>query len=110
MEASLVQVESSLVQAFQDYTGRAVEPTKVQTHRWRYAQAERESDEGSTWDPQSKIVICGDLFGAGIEGALLSGAHLAGRIMGAREARERSSDNAAPLFAEHPRTGETTAD
>jgi photolyase PhrII len=60
------------------------EPLFRQSHRWLYAAVERGiTNEPCYWDPQHRIGACGDWFQTpNIEGALLSGMALAGRVMG----------------------------
>ncbi|MAA79162.1 MAG: hypothetical protein CL916_07860 [Deltaproteobacteria bacterium] len=59
-----------------------IEPVQHQIHRWRYAQADNPLQIGSWWNEEYQIGACGDwLHGGSIEGAFLSGAHLAGRLM-----------------------------
>lgn len=57
-------------------------PSQHQIHRWRYSQANNPLHIGSWWNEEFQIGACGDwLHGGSIEGAFLSGAHLAGRMM-----------------------------
>lgn len=60
------------------------EPLFRQSHRWLYAAvAQNIADEACFWDSRSRIGVCGDWFQTpNIEGALLSGMALAGRVMG----------------------------
>ena len=59
-----------------------ITPEQHQIHRWRYAQADNPLHIGSWWNEEYQIGACGDwLHGGSIEGAFLSGVHLAGRIM-----------------------------
>ena len=59
-----------------------IDPIQHQIHRWRYAQANNPLQIGSWWNEEYQIGVCGDwLHGGSIEGAFLSGTHLAGRIM-----------------------------
>ena len=60
----------------------AVEPVFATAHRWRYAQAENPITEGALWDGDAMIGACGDwCAGSRIEGAYLSGAAMAGKIL-----------------------------
>ena len=99
LEDPLTDIETHLITAFQEHTGVSVNPTKTQTHRWRYAQVEPAANQGSAWDTETQLGICGDIFGSGVEGALLSGAHLAGRIMGTLYSQRRWQGEVAPLFS-----------
>lgn len=59
-----------------------IEPSQHQIHRWRYAQANNPQQIGSWWDEEYQIGACGDwLSGGSIEGAFLSGTHMAGQVM-----------------------------
>jgi predicted NAD/FAD-dependent oxidoreductase len=52
-------------------------------HRWRYSLVENPLDVGALWDPDLALGLCGDWCqGARIEGALLSGQALGGRMLG----------------------------
>ncbi|MGB5986446.1 MAG: FAD-dependent oxidoreductase [Desulfobacterales bacterium] len=58
------------------------EPVFSAAHRWRYAQAQQPLKAGCLWDRRSMIGICGDwCYGSRIEGAFLSGAAVAGRLL-----------------------------
>jgi predicted NAD/FAD-dependent oxidoreductase len=60
----------------------AVEPVFATAHRWRYAQAENPMTEGALWLGDAMIGACGDwCAGSRVEGAYLSGAALAGKIL-----------------------------
>jgi deoxyribodipyrimidine photo-lyase len=55
----------------------------LSSHRWRYADCHA-SQHGSVWDAASGIGLCGDwLHGGKVEGAWLSGRHLAASVLGA---------------------------
>lgn len=66
--------------------GVAVKPRKprfAKAHRWRYAQPVAPLRRGSLWDPVVRLGACGDWCESGrVEGAYLSGLHLAERILG----------------------------
>ena len=104
------EVEGLLIEAFQSYTKVPLAPIQSQIHRWRYAQVEHATDERSMWDDETMRGICGDLFGAGVEGALLSGAHLAGQVMSTLQRRDRWGRGDAPLFSTTPRVDATSRD
>jgi len=66
-----------------------VEPVFAAAHRWRYAKAQNPLDDGCLWDRQAMIGLCGDwCCHSRIEGAFLSGAAIAGRVLGAVEPRQ----------------------
>lgn len=55
----------------------------AEAHRWRFAEASGAIEQDCLWDPQNRIGACGDWCRASrMEGALLSGMSMAGRIMG----------------------------
>lgn len=60
-------------------------PSFVAAHRWRYAAVETPLTEPCVLDAQSLLGVCGDWCGQGpsrVEKAVLSGAALAGQVMG----------------------------
>lgn len=60
-------------------------PSFVAAHRWRYAAVETPLDAPCVLDAQSLLGVCGDWCGQGpsrVEKAVLSGAALAGQVMG----------------------------
>ena len=81
VDDELPRVQKLLIEAFHEYTGTSQAPASVQIHRWRYARPTNPLPEGSAWSEDDQLGFCGDAWGGGIEGALLSGADLAGRIM-----------------------------
>ena len=65
--------------------GETATPNKVQMHRWGYSQCIAPLHDESWWMPARQLGVCaGWLNGGGAEGAILSGAHLAGRILKGR--------------------------
>lgn len=51
-------------------------------HRWRYAQTENPLTDGALWDAEAMVGACGDwCAGSRVEGAYLSGAAMAGKIL-----------------------------
>ena len=83
------EVVHRLTAAFFSAVGsRPVEPIFGAAHRWHYARAQNPLDDGCLWDRQAMIGLCGDwCFNSRIEGAFLSGAAMAGRVLGAIEPR-----------------------
>lgn len=77
-------VVQALVAAF--FKGVASKPHKpsfAKAHRWRHAQPIAPLRRGSLWDPVVRLGACGDWCESGrVEGAYLSGLHLAERILG----------------------------
>jgi len=65
-----------------------------QSHRWLYASARypMANETGCAWDETMQLGACGDWFGKdNVEGAMLSGLALAGRVLGS--ANERAYQN-----------------
>ena len=61
----------------------AVKPLEVIAHRWRLGRVVTPLDTTCLWDRDRHLGLCGDYFGqATIEGAMLSGIAVAGRILG----------------------------
>jgi hypothetical protein len=66
-----------------------VEPVFAAAHCWRYVKAQNPLADGCLWDRQAMIGLCGDwCCNSRIEGAFLSGAAMAGRVLGAVEPRQ----------------------
>jgi len=95
----LPDIEAALVDAFQHFTNTRITPTTTQTHRWRYARVGEARTEGSVWDGAFRLGVCGDSFGGGVEGALLSGAHLAGQITSSLADPAPWTESDAPLLS-----------
>jgi len=76
IEASVEEVLSQLLPAFTAWVGAT--PMAASAHRWRYADCEVPARAGSLWSATEKLGVCGDwLNGGRVEGAWLSGRHLA---------------------------------
>ena len=66
---------------------QTVKVTASWTHRWRYARAREPLNEGALWFSERLLAIAGDwCHGSRVEGAFLSGAAAAGRILAAAAA------------------------
>lgn len=79
LEDSPENVVHDLLEAFRQLGGP--EPLAVSAHRWRYADCAAAS-VGSVWDSGLKVGLCGDwLHGGKVEGAWLSGRHLAATLL-----------------------------
>lgn len=73
------QVGERLLAAFGELGGPVAHSFTV--HRWRYADCQA-GTIGSAWDPAMGIGLCGDwLHGGKVEGAWLSGRHLARQML-----------------------------
>jgi hypothetical protein len=83
LEADPQQVTPQLVDAFWQATGLTPrEPIYAASHRWRYALPPQPIEERCLFEPQSRVGACGDwCSGPRVEGAFLSGASLAGRVL-----------------------------
>lgn len=79
LEHDAASVADVLLTAFRQLGGTAA--LTFQAHRWRYANCEA-GETGSVWDGELGIGLCGDwLHGGRVEGAWLSGHHLAQRML-----------------------------
>jgi hypothetical protein len=58
-------------------------PKLAKAHRWLYSRPTESLPDKSLWDEMHRIGACGDWCGGPrVEGALLSGLALAGRVLG----------------------------
>lgn len=84
LEDSSENVEESLTNAFWEAIG--IRPTNTNhrvAHRWRYALPPEPLAESCLFDAELQVAACGDwCAGPRVEGAFLSGAAAAGRVMG----------------------------
>ncbi len=78
------EVPGKLLDAFFDAVGvERREPVFAKAHRWRFALPAAPLGEGCVFDAELAIGACGDwAHGARVEGAYLSGAAVAGRLLG----------------------------
>ncbi|QLA79326.1 FAD-dependent oxidoreductase [Acidovorax sp. JMULE5] len=80
IEDSAEAVTTALLAAFAVLGGPA--PLAATAHRWRYADTEPALTQGSWWDAQMRLGLCGDwLHGGKVEGAWLSGRALAQQVL-----------------------------
>ena len=86
-------VASLLLAAFFEAMGlRQVEPLHLSGHRWRHANTAHRFDRGCLFDRERLIGVCGDwCHGGRVEGAYLSGAAVAGSLLGEIVGRARTS-------------------
>lgn len=84
LDARPEDVATLLAPALSQLLGTAVLPHDLRCHRWRYAQSTGLAEDHFS-QPGIGLFFCGDWLSAtgGIEGALLSGAAAAGRLLGA---------------------------
>ncbi|WP_019937257.1 NAD(P)/FAD-dependent oxidoreductase [Bordetella sp. FB-8] len=79
LEDDAQQVGRRLLAAFGELGAPA--PQSFTVHRWRYADCHA-GNLGSAWDPERGIGLCGDwLHGGKVQGAWLSGRHLARQVL-----------------------------
>ncbi len=80
IEDDINSVAATLLTAFGQLGGR--HPQSWTAHRWRYADTESSPQLGSAWNAESGVGMCGDwLNGGKVEGAWLSGQHLARQVL-----------------------------
>ena len=80
IEDSAEAVTAAMLAAFAALGGPA--PLAATAHRWRYADTEPALTQGSWWDAQMRLGLCGDwLHGGKVEGAWLSGRALAQQVL-----------------------------
>ncbi|WP_462390708.1 NAD(P)/FAD-dependent oxidoreductase [Acidovorax sp. Q11] len=80
IEDSAEAVTTALLTAFAALGGPT--PLAATAHRWRYADTEPALTQGSWWDAQMRLGLCGDwLHGGKVEGAWLSGRALAQQVL-----------------------------
>ncbi len=76
LERKPEEIGTLVIEAFQSLGGP--QPATWSAHRWRYASSDPSITQGSVWDAETGIGICGDwLNGGRVEGAWLSGQALA---------------------------------
>jgi predicted NAD/FAD-dependent oxidoreductase len=76
-------VQTLLPAFFKGVSAKPRKPSLARAHRWRHAQPVAPLRRGSLWDPIVRLGACGDWCESGrVEGAYLSGLHLAERILG----------------------------
>jgi len=75
-------VAATLMEEFRALAPTLPEPHFVRTHFWRYALPAAPLPEEALWDGEAGLGACGDwCAGPRVEGAWLSGAAMAGRIL-----------------------------
>ena len=89
LESDAATVQEQLLTAARELPiAQSVETEWATAHRWRYALAAKPLDQGALWFDERRVALAGDWCnGSRVEGAFLSGAAAAGRIMGADFAR-----------------------
>jgi predicted NAD/FAD-dependent oxidoreductase len=76
---------------------RPFEVASAVTHRWRYALADEPLDGGALWLGPKQLALAGDwCHGSRVEGAFLSGAAAAGRVMAAHYQNPLFKESNAP--------------
>jgi len=94
------EVAEKMLTEFWRVTGISPIPhTHLQSHRWKYAIPIEPSVDRCIADKSTKVVACGDwASGSRVEGAFLSGAAAAGRILGTLSPAKATSDKQTKLF------------
>ena len=82
-------ITDSLLRAACELPGaQAVGVEYAITHRWRYALAQKPLEQGVIWLGDQRLALAGDwCHGSRVEGAFLSGAAAAGRVMASAQSR-----------------------
>ena len=93
-------VAETMMQEFWQVTGlQPQDSVHLQVHRWKYAIAEADAGTGCFADESAVLIACGDWAnGSRVEGAFLSGAAAAGRILGTLSPTPNSSAAQTLLF------------
>ena len=74
-------VTSALLQAFAQLGGPDPASVQATAHRWLYADTAPPLNVDGWWQPETGLGLCGDwLHNGTVEGAWLSGRHLAQRV------------------------------
>ena len=82
LEDDAVTVAAAMTDAFANAIGRTVAPVHRIAHRWRYALPDPVTSDAALYDHPLGIGAAGDWCGGPrVEGALLSGLALAGRVL-----------------------------
>lgn len=82
LEHDAASVAATMTEAFVQVVGGAVTPVHRVAHRWRYALPDPVTSDAALYDHQRGIGAAGDWCGGPrVEGALLSGFALAGRVL-----------------------------
>jgi len=84
LEADAADVVSTLLEAARLLPGAAAVGAEYSAaHRWRYALARQPLEQGALWFEHERLALAGDwCAGSRVEGAFLSGAAAAGRLLG----------------------------
>jgi renalase len=76
-------VASLLLKRLSTCVHRAIAPTYMAAHRWRYALVEQAARQPFLWNPEGGLGACGDwCIGARVEAAFDSGSSLAAAMLG----------------------------
>lgn len=99
LEREPLEVSEAVLKEFWRVTGlEAMEPTRVQSHRWRYAIPAEPCQHGCLIDETLTLIACGDwAAGSRVEGAFLSGMAAAGRILGTLTPQAASTNSKRQL-------------
>lgn len=102
LEESPDAVVPPLLDAFAAVTGRILPPTVYRAaHRWRHSLGADAANRTTLFDAAAGLAVCGDwLAGGRVEGAFLSGAAAAGRIVRAAGVPDASAGHDAIVGGE----------
>jgi hypothetical protein len=91
LEKHPAEVCQTLLNAFEAAIGQALPPSSyTRAHRWRFARGGSMHAGGCLWQGEDMLGVAGDwLHGERVEGALLSGMAVAGRLMNTLHERRR---------------------
>ncbi|MEJ2400730.1 MAG: NAD(P)-binding protein [Xanthomonadales bacterium] len=83
LEMTPDNVGAAVLEAAMDLpVAQAVDAAASWVHRWRYSRAREPLDDGALWFADESLAVAGDwCHGSRVEGAFLSGAAAAGRIL-----------------------------
>lgn len=93
---------ASLIEEAERVTNQKMpEPSLKKAHRWLYSKPMESLADQSLWDEVHRLGACGDWCGGPrVEGALMSGIALAGRVLGSLHERSQVQFNSYPIQLE----------
>lgn len=99
LETQPAEIARLMTDAFQQLIAEPIDVVHAVGHRWRFALPDPVSPDEALYDPAAQLGAAGDWCGGPrIEGALLSGCALAGRVLSHAHAAPRRPDPAPSLF------------
>ena len=93
---------TSLIEEAERVTNQKMpEPSLKKAHRWLYSRPTESLAAKSLWDEAHRLGACGDWCGGPrVEGALMSGIALAGRVLGSLHERSQAQFDSPPIQLE----------